>query len=230
MKRFFLPVVIALIIVPSQRAYSLFGVGIYGASDQISVGGWEDERLEGLVTLNGQPFDGALGVGGFLYIDAIPFVDLEASYEVVGQEYDFQFGNQLATLDESFGWGRLSYYLTVRRKMFGFGLPVLGGIGLHLGGGINGHNVTPLASIGMLEELLGGNLQANFTGEDLANDLTTYLKDNRIQASGYHLQAGAQIKFLSFNAFVNYRITQAADVVPGADSFSSLWLGLAFGI
>ncbi|MFQ6675482.1 MAG: hypothetical protein ACE5LH_03950 [Fidelibacterota bacterium] len=230
MRRFILPAVVALVLVPSERAFSLFGVGIYGTSDQLSVDGWSDSRFNGVVTLTGNPFEGALGVGGFLYIDAIPFVDLEASFEAAGQEYEFDFGNQFATLSQNFGWGRLSTYITLRRKLFGFGVPLLGGIKLHLGGGINNHNVTPLASIGMVEQLMGGDLQASFDPDDLGNELTEYLKNNRIEASGYHVQAGAQIKLLALNAFVNYRVTMATDVVPGADSFSSVWLGLAFGL
>lgn len=229
MKRFVLPAVFALALVPSQKAFSLFGIGIYGASDQISVGAWEDSRFDGRVTLNGQPFDGAVGLGGFLYIDAIPFIDLEASIEAVGQEYEFQFGNQNSTLDQSFGWGRVSTYLTLRRKLFGAGLPILGGVRLHVGAGINSHNSTPLASFDMIEELMGGDLEAEFDEDDLADRLTDYLKDNRIEGSGYHLQAGAQLKLLSFNLFANYRITRAENVVPGEDGFSSLWLGLAFG-
>ncbi|MFQ6673509.1 MAG: hypothetical protein ACE5GH_01835 [Fidelibacterota bacterium] len=230
MKKLLIPLLAILVLAPIEDVSSAFGIGVYGASDQISVSGWSDSQLGGLVTLKGNGFDGAVGLGGFLYIDAIPFIDIEASFESVGQEYDFQFDNALASLDKSLLWGRLSTYVTLRRKLIGFGLPVLGGVKFYVGGGINNHNVTPRADFNMLQSLMGGGLEATFDPTDLGKKLASYVKDNRITAKGYHAQAGVQIKLLSFNAFVNYRLTFSEDVVPDAESFSSLWVGLAFGI
>ena len=68
-------------------------------------------------------------------------------------------------------------------------------------------------------------------GMNLESSVTDFVqnKDNWVDGSGVHVQAGLQVKVVTFSAFVNYRLTMAENVVPGAKSFSSVWAGLAFG-
>jgi len=210
-------------------AFSLGGIGMYGLSDAITVGAGTDGTFP--VQLERDGFDGAIGGGLFLYVDAIPFIDLEANIETAFNEYSFQFKNALSDLPPvDFGWARISIYLTVRRKLFGLSIPLLGGVKLHAGGGYNMHSSTPLADLDMVKTLLGGDLSASFVDSDLESKLIEFLKDNKIDANGFHFQVGTQFKLLALNLFLNYRVTIAEDVVPGEKSFSSLWLGLAFGI
>lgn len=232
MTRFTLAFLAALLLIPPKMALSLFGVGVYRVTDQITVNRWSDKRLAGVVSLTGNAFEKPRGLGVFLYIDAVPFIDLEASFEAVGQQYDFQLGNMFANLDQRFLWGRLSCYVTLSRKLFNFGIPLLGSITVFPGGGINYHNVLPLVSINILEEFIVDNLQTEVNAEVLRGRLIDYFRENRIRASGYHFQLGMLVKLLSFNVFANYRLTQGTDIVPGSNSgtFSSLQLGLALGL
>ena len=77
-----------------------------------------------------------------------------------------------------------------------------------------------------------GDLATGGSGVDLESQIEDFVtdQDNWVEGSGIHLQAGLQLKVVTFSAFVNYRITLAEDVVPGAKSFSSIWAGLAFGL
>ena len=226
-KLFVLPLAI-LVLAPVEKVFSIFGIGAYYTSDPISVARGTSGTSP--ISLVRDGFDGAQGGGIFLYIDAIPVVDLEASFETAFNTYQFQFKNALATLPPvDFGWARLSTYFTVRKKLIGFEVPILGGVRLNGGGGYNIHSSAPLADLDMVGILLG-DLTSSFEPTNLEDKLIDYLKENKIDANGFHVQAGAQIKLLTFNLFVNYRITLAEDVVPGEKSFSSLWAGLAFGI
>ena len=78
-------------------------------------------------------------------------------------------------------------------------------------------------------EMMGGDLTAEPTNitED---DLIEFLKENRIESSGIHVQAGLQFKVLMLDSFLFYRHTFAEDLVPDADAFGSLNLRLGIGI
>lgn len=229
MRKYLVPIIISLVLIPTERAFSLFGVGAYYVSDPVSVAEGTDGAAP--VSLHRHGFDGTRGGGLFIYIDAIPVIDLEVNVETSLARYNFEFENALSTLPEvEFGWARVSTYLTARKKIIGFGVPVLGGARLNAGGGLNFHSSAPLADLNMVEELLGGDLTSTFTPGTLEDDLIEYLKDNRIDGNGFHIQAGIQAKLLTLNLFLNYRMTLAKDVVPDEDSFSSLWVGLAFGM
>ncbi|MDP6455984.1 MAG: hypothetical protein QF613_04495 [Candidatus Marinimicrobia bacterium] len=227
MNKFLVPLLVIAVIIPANRAYSIAGIGLYYNQDAVSVSGGTDGAFP--VTLTRDGFDGTLSGGLFVYIDAIPFVDIEASFEAAANQYQFSFGNEFSELGPiDFGWARASQYYTLRRKLVGFSVPILGGVQLYAGGGYNKHSSSPLASLDMVEGLLG-DLTSSFDSSVLEDNLLNYLEDNKIDASGLHIQTGLQMKILTFSGFLNYRITMAKDVVPDAKSFSSLWAGLAFG-
>lgn len=233
MKKLLIPLMIIFILAPIEKAYSLFGVGVYGLKDpQVSIGEYsKGDLLTDYYTFSRGGVDEIRGFGAFLYIDVIPVIDLEANIETAFDKYSFKFENAASTkhLESDFGWARVSGYLTVRKKLFGLGVPILGGLKLHAGGGLNYHSSTPLASVDMVQSLITGGLIGEFDSDNLEDELIEYLKENKIDSNGYHVQLGAQIKLLTFNLFCNYRVTFAEDVIPDEDSFSSLWLGLAFG-
>jgi hypothetical protein len=83
----------------------------------------------------------------------------------------------------------------------------------------------------MIEDLLGGNLESGNV-DNLDKNLKSFLenKDNYIDASGFHVQAGLQFKLLVLDTFLNYRYTIVEDVIPGASGFSSLNLRIGIGI
>lgn len=232
MKRLITPIIVLSLFFPTEKAEALFGIGIKGLGDTFSVDGWNDGTS--LYSLQSPGFSGSdgVGVGGFIYIDAIPFIDLEASVEIAPVPYDLEFANAITSLPSTqFAWTRISTYFTARKKMFGLGIPFIGGGSFHLGGGINNHISSKRADLDMMSELLGGDLVnggSNVNLEDKIEDFVTN-RDNWFDNSGLHFQASLQAKLLTFSSFLTYRITIAEGVVPGSNSFSTVWAGLAFG-
>lgn len=231
MKRLITPIIVLSLFLPTEKAEALFGIGIKGLGDTFSVDAWNDGTS--LYSLQSPGFSGSdgVGVGGFIYIDAIPFIDLEASVEIAPVPYDLEFANAITSLPSTqFAWTRISTYFTARKKMFGLGIPFIGGGSFHLGGGINNHISSKRADLDMMSELLGGDL-VNGDSNDLEDKIEDFVtnRDNWFDNSGLHLQASLQAKLLTFSSFLTYRITIAEGVVPGSNSFSTVWAGLAFG-
>lgn len=231
MKRLITPIIVLSLFLPTEKAEALFGIGIKGLGDTFSVDAWNDGTS--LYSLQSPGFSGSdgVGVGGFIYIDAIPFIDLEASVEIAPVPYDLEFANAITSLPSTqFAWTRISTYFTARKKMFGLGIPFIGGGSFHLGGGINNHISSKRADLDMMSELLGGDL-VNGSSNDLEDKIEDFVtnRDNWFDNSGLHLQASLQAKLLTFSSFLTYRITIAEGVVPGSNSFSTVWAGLAFG-
>ncbi len=191
---------------------------------------------EALMTRDG--FENPVGVGGYLYLDFIPVVDLELDFQVSFATYAFNYsvnaaGTQLASTpdDAEFAYARGSAYLTVRKKLFGVGVPILGGVKLHAGGGLNFHQTAPYMSIGMMEDLLGDQMFEDFSAdpEDMQDRMIEYVEDNLESATGFHVQAGVQLKLLVLDAFLNYRYTIAKDIYPDSNGFGALNLRLGIG-
>jgi hypothetical protein len=88
---------------------------------------------------------------------------------------------------------------------------------------------TPIANVDMVTELIGDLLNADPSALD--ENLEDYLtnKDNYLESTGFHAQAGLQFKLLMIDTFVIYRYTIAKDVVPGSDGFGALNIRLGFG-
>ena len=159
MKRLITPIIVLSLFFPTEKAEALFGIGIKGLGDTFSVDAWNDGTS--LYSLQSPGFSGSdgVGVGGFIYIDAIPFIDLEASVEIAPVPYDLEFANAITSLPSTqFAWTRISTYFTARKKIFGLGIPFIGGGSFHLGGGINNHISSKRADLDMMSELLGGDL------------------------------------------------------------------------
>ncbi len=219
-------------ILVSSSLFAIGGFGLQLGQSMFNVAESSPATGSPYVTLTNSSFDGAYAFGGYLYIDAIPFVDLEVDLNVRGNTYDINFENVVGPMDPiKFGWLSTDMYFTLRKKIFGLSIPLLGGAKIHAGGGYNTHLTTPIASIGMIEELLGGDLE-NGSVDNLDKNLEDFLtnKDNYIDASGFHVQAGLQFKLLMLDTFLNYRYTIVEDVIPGASGFSSLNLRIGIGI
>ena len=214
----------------SSSIFAIGGLGLQFGQSSFSVAESSPETGSPYVSLTNGSFDGAYVFGGYLYIDAIPFIDLEVDANLRGNLYDINFENFAGPMDPlEFGWASADIYYTLRKKVFGFSIPVLGGAKIHAGGGMNTHTTTPVASIDMIEELLGGNLESG-DPSDLASNLADYLDDNGIDATGFHIQAGLQFKLLMLDTFINYRYTIVKDVVPDVSGFGSMNLRIGFGI
>ena len=82
----------------------------------------------------------------------------------------------------------------------------------------------------MVTNLLGGDL-LNADPSALDENLEDYLtnEDNYLESTGIHVQAGLQFIILMLDSFLNYRYTNAKDVVPGAKGFGALNLRVGLG-
>jgi len=176
-----------------------------------------------------ESFSNGYGAGGYLYIDAIPFIDLDLEGSFIVSPYDFKFTNQLAEpVEEKFAWAASSFYITAKKKLFQLKIPFLAKAKLTGGLGFNSHTSMPMINQKMLESVMGGasNLESGVLDPDL---LVEYIAENTISTKGLHLQGGIQFKVLMFDSFLFYRHIIAQDIIPDKKGFGSLNLRLGMG-
>ena len=221
---------IVLAVLPFNSASALIGFGLQVGQGMFSVAESFPETGSPRIILKNGAFDGSSNFGGYLYVDAIPFIDLEVDFNVCGNTYDIDFMNVSGDMPTiPFAWASASTYVTVRKKIVGFSIPFLAATKVHAGGGVNTHMTTPIANVDMVTELIGDLLNADPSALD--ENLEDYLtnEDNYLESTGFHAQAGLQFKLLMIDTFVIYRYTIAKDVVPGSDGFGSVNVRLGFG-
>ena len=231
MKRILSMLLLVSILIPFTHIFGIGGFGLQVGQSIFSVA--ESIDSDDVVLTNGS-FDGSFNIGGYLYVDAIPFIDLEIDGSLSGNTYDINFSNNSDTpmTPIPFGWISSSGYFTARKKVFGLSIPFLAGAKLHAGGGFNTHKTTPVANIEIIKNLLG---ESNLLEGDLSNldkNLKDFLtdKNNYISSTGIHIQTGLQLNILFLDTFLFYRHTFAKDVVPGQDHFGSLNLRIGYGL
>ena len=219
-----------------SQAYSLAGFGAYGNYDLIKYPSGSASNFDETLKVGYEGFDNAGGFGFLFYIDAIPFVDLEADIEFIGNTYKFTpYIISIAQTSGEMPWGRVSIYLTAKKEILGLSIPFLAKAQLYGGLGFNKHTVLPVMTLDMFQSAFGtadieSALEKDFSNTDAVTKLSDYMLENAKKISGFHLQAGMQGKLLMLNAFINARYTIAKDVIPGKSGFPSLWAGLALGI
>ena len=222
---------IILAVLPFNIASALVGFGLQVGQGMFSVEESFPNTDSELITLKNGDFDNPINVGVYLYVDAIPFIDLEVDFNLSFDKYNIDFENAFGPMPTiPFGWLSTNTYFTARKEIIGFSIPLLAATRVHAGGGLNTHMTTPIASVDMVTELLGGNL-LNADPSALDENLEDYLtnKDNYLESTGIHVQAGLQFKILMLDSFLNYRYTIAKDVVPGAKGFGALNLRVGLG-
>jgi hypothetical protein len=221
---------IILAVLPFNSAFALVGFGLQLGQGMFSVDESFPNTGSEYITLTNGAFDGSLNVGGYLYVDAIPFIDLEVDFNASFNGYDIDFQNVFGEMPTiPFGWASVNTYFTARKEIIGFSIPLLAATKVHAGGGINTHVTTPIATVDMVTELLGGSLTND--PSELEKNLEEYLtnEDNYLESTGIHVQAGLQFKILMLDSFLNYRYTIAKDVVPGSKGFGALNLRVGLG-
>lgn len=219
--------IIWLSLIPWSSALGVVGFGVQGGQSIFTVASSISSVDGANLTISefANPFSG----GGYLYIDAIPVIDLEAEFSISFKKYTFDFGNAIGVRGPyNFGWADFSIYLSAGKKIVGIGIPLLAKAKLFYGGGFNMHTVTPLMSMDLMKSALGGDLTVDPT--NLSEDgLIDFLKENQVNSSGFHIQSGLQFKVLMLDTFLFYRHTFAKDVIPGQDHFGSLNLRMGMG-
>ncbi len=173
---------LVLTVLPFNSASAIIGFGIQGGQSLFSVGARSAEDLSAFAVIETATFENSLNLGVYVYLDIIPFVDLEVDANIIGQKYDFSFVNLLGTKGPyPAPWGGYSIYFTARRKIVGFELPILGGAQLFAGGGYNTHSFAPLVNLSLVESLMDGDLSAEpeFSEDDF-QDIVNYCKEKKI--------------------------------------------------
>ena len=222
---------IILAVLPFNSAFALVGFGLQLGQSMFSVDESFPNTGSDLITLTNGAFENSFNFGAYLYVDAIPFIDLEVDFNASFNGYDIDFENAFGPMPTiPFGWLSTNMYFTARKEIIGFSIPLLAATKVHAGGGINTHMTTPIANKDMVTELLGGDL-LNADPSALDQNLEDYLtnEDNYLESTGIHVQAGLQFKILMLDSFLNYRYTIAKDVVPGAKGFGALNLRVGLG-
>ena len=220
---------IVLAVLPFNSASAIIGFGIQGGQSIFSVGAKTLEEHNAFATVNTGPFENSNNIGIYLYLDIIPFIDLEVDASIVGQEYDFTFGNRLGNVGPIKAvWAGSSIYFTARRKIVGFELPILGGAQFFIGLGSNTHSFTPLVNLDKVEIIMGGSLGAQPEFDEDA--LVDYIEDNKIDKTGFHIQSGLKFQLFMLDAFLFYRQTfgEFEDVLD-AKTYGSMNLRLGLG-
>ena len=144
--------------------------------------------------------------------------------------YDFSFvQNDVVAVDkEQFGWVSGSGYFTLQKKLFKLSIPLLAKAKLSAGAGMNVHSSIPMISQDMMASVMGG--EDNLASGSLDTDeLITYLIDNKVSDTGFHIQTGLQFKILMLDSFLYYRQVFADNVIPDAKGFGSLNLRMGMG-
>jgi len=220
--------IIWLSLIPWSSALGTVGFGVQGGQSIFDASSKSSKDGVDLTTSEfANPFSG----GVYLYIDVIPFIDLEADISLSAKKYSFIFSpsadyNDIGPYD--FVWADFSVYLTAGKKIVGIGIPLLAKAKLFYGGGFNMHTVTPLMSMALMKSALGDTLTVNPTNSS-EDGLIDFLKENQVNSSGFHIQSGLQFKVLMLDTFLFYRHTFAKDVIPGQDHFGSLNLRMGMG-
>lgn len=215
----------------SPNAFAIAGFGLSGGQGLFSVDESTTPLLVGdqnVGSFTYHSFSNGVGFGGYVYIDALPFIDIDFESNVMLSSYEFSFNNDVESLERiPFTWSSVSTYGTLQKSVFKLKVPFLAKAKLFAGAGLNQHYSTPMISQEMLEEVVRGGLQ---DGQLDTQDLIGYLNDNKINATGAHVQTGLQFKLLMLDTFVFYRHVVVRNVIPGRNSFGSVNFRFGLGI
>ena len=229
MKKFLIGIMI------SALPTSIFAIGGFGLSVNSSTfsvdAGSSDLKVEGMKvgSFSYDSFENGGGIGGYLYLDIIPVVDLDIEYNITGNEYNFTFENAVTSESQKFLFAAGSMFITIQKPVFDLGIPFLAKAKLYGGLGMNTNASTPMVNQEMLESVFGGasNLES---GEYDYNAVAKYLTDNKVKTSGFHIDAGIFFKVLTFSGSVYYRQVMADGAIPGNKGFGSMNFRLGLGI
>ena len=230
MKKIFATILIAML--PASIS-AIGGFGIKGGQDMTKLDAYSYTEGEGLtaVTINSFEMEtNPVGGGVYAFVDLFGFA-LEGEADFSFGAYQFEFENMLSTLGPvDFGWARASYAVTMKKNIMDLSIPFLAKTALNAGAGFGSHVSTPRANVGMVKEIFGlDDLSAvdvmapiGDTGEDLEENLVTYLKDNAIETSGLHVQAGIRFRILVLDTHLNFRYNLAKDTYDGSAGFPQI--------
>ena len=185
-------------------AHAIFGFGVHGGFDftsidekSVSTQQFEEAAAEaGLsfpatawtsVVFTREEVGNPLLIGGHFYIDALPFIDIEAQLDVALKKYAVFYSNVAVTERSDVYFGRIGAYATVRRDLIS--LPMFG---LYLGGGLGYHLVAPVAGADAIVNAYGGRSGAASDPTSAQPDFESIV--DREGTLGWHGVFGVRIK------------------------------------
>jgi len=230
MKKYILVILTTIFI---NQIFAIGGFGLHIDQGNYSIGETSTDLKVanvniGRITHHG--FTNGYGIGGYLYLDAIPIVDIDLEALMNFSPYKFSFQNQSTEnrIDrEQFGWTDFSMYATLQKKILKLSIPFFAKAKLSTCAGLNTHSSIPMIDQPMLEAVMSSENISEGTLD--TNELIEYLKNNMVSSTGFHIQSGVQFKILMFDSFLYYRYVFAKDLLPGLSSFSSLNLRVGLG-
>lgn len=212
--------------------YGFAGLGLTGGTNSISQSGEQSPLLVdginvGSFTYNG--FKKAVSFGGYLYIDALPIVDLDIEFGVKGAPYKFVFQNEMGPTDSlQYAWASSSLYITVQKELLKASVPFLAKMRMFAGAGINNHASTPMVNQTMLETVMGEDELEDGTFD--SQKMIDWLADNQETTGGFHIQLGAQFKLLVFDSMLIYRHVFTDGITSDTNGFGNLNLRFGYGL
>jgi hypothetical protein len=205
-----------------SQAYSLAGFGLNLNQTMFSV----DEKTNSINNIGSYGYEkisGSNGLGGYLYIDAIPFIDIDLEFNGFGTTYNYSVTIDQTTASYSLPFGSIAGYLTLQKKLFQLKIPLLAKAKFTAGAGLN-HQI--YKSLPNENDLVSLGIASTALSEDVLID---FVKDNTDSVTGFHIQTGLQFKLLMLDSFLYYRQVFADNVIPDAKGFGSLNLRLGMG-
>ena len=206
-----------------SQAYSIAGFGLNLNQTMYSVDA-EKNSIVNVGSYGYEKISGGVGIGGYLYIDAIPFIDLDLEFNGFGTTYNYYLISSVGKTNYSLPFGSLSGYLTMQKKIFQLKIPFLAKAKFTAGAGLNHQIYKSLPNESDLVALIGSASTA--PTEDALID---FIKDNTNNVTGFHIQTGLQFKLLMLDSFIYYRYVFVEDVIPDAKGFGSMNLRLGMG-
>ena len=206
------------LIINITSVYAIFGgVGINIINDDFTIDEiqFTDNNPDiGTVTRSG--IESPIGVGGFIYLTAIPFMDFEADANFTIATYDYSYDGDLSSsTSQSVPLGKFTWNLTAQRPIIK--IPTMR---LYLGAGVNGSSYTQL----LTQETITTLDPTKLNNPD-------HLKEKLgVSTSGYHGELGMRFKppVMPFSLNVKARYNFSEDFL--VEEYMSVSIGMAFAI
>ena len=218
---------ISIFILFISQAYSLAGFGLNLNQTIFGVDG-VDNSIDNVGSYGYKKMSGGNGLGGYLYIDAIPFFDIDLEFSGFGTSYDYLLTIGENSTSYSLPYGSLAGYMTLQKKVLKLSVPFLAKAKLTVGAGLNNQTYKSVPDQSDLETLIGSGLTSSSTAPT-TDALIEFVKENTDSANGFHIQMGIQFKLLMLDSFLYYRQVFADNVILGGKGFGSLNLSMGMG-
>jgi len=224
---------IIILMMIANLLYGFIGLGVTGGTNSISNSAGIFPLLvegESVGSFGHDGFVNAASIGGYLYVDALPIIDLDIEFSLKMAPYYFAFENPITSQDSlAFVWASSSLYMTVQKDLLKTSIPFLAKMRMFVGAGINNHSSTPMVDQDMLETIMegeGGVENGTFDSQKMID----YLNKNKTEVDGFHIQLGAQFKLLVFDSMIIYRHVFTDGITPDTNGFGNLNLRLGYGL